>query len=116
MITAIVYMQGNQIVVLPDGTLVDIVAILSGARVVQPNAAASPGPAVRSKRGQDWGAPNKIAPLGTVLLTNPDIPNPTSLDETVRAGDYLPDVAVDQATGAIYMVFADGRSAPASTT
>jgi hypothetical protein len=26
------------------------------------------------------------------------------LDETVRAGDYLPDIAVDHATGAIYVV------------
>ena len=53
------------------------------------------------------GGPIKIASLGTALLTNPDIPNPTVFEETVRAGDYLPDVAVDQATGAMYMVFAN---------
>jgi hypothetical protein len=41
-------------------------------------------------------------------LTNPDIQNPTSLNQTVRAGDYIPDVAVDRATGAIYAVFANG--------
>jgi hypothetical protein len=56
--------------------------------------------------GKTWGSPARIAPLGTALLTNPDIPNPTSFDETVRAGDYLPDVAVNKTTGAIYMVFA----------
>ena len=36
--------------------------------------------------GKTWGAPVKIAPLGTALLTNPDIPQPTTADETVRAG------------------------------
>jgi hypothetical protein len=50
----------------------------------------------------------KIAPLGTALLTDPDNPNPTSLNETVRAGDYLPDIAVDHTTGALYVVWADG--------
>jgi Neuraminidase (sialidase) len=65
---------------------------------------------VSKNGGKTWGAPIKIAPLGTQLLTNPDIPEPTSFDETVRAGDYLPDVAVDHATGAVYMVFADGLS------
>ena len=65
---------------------------------------------VSKNGGKTWGAPIKIAPLGTQLLTNPDIPNPTTFDETVRAGDFIPDVAVDHATGAIYMVFADGIS------
>jgi Neuraminidase (sialidase) len=57
--------------------------------------------------GKTWGSPIKIAKINTALLTNPDIPNPTSLNETVRAGDYIPDVGVDRSTGALYMVFAD---------
>jgi hypothetical protein len=64
---------------------------------------------IRSKDGGlHWSAPVKIAPLGTALLTDPDNPNPASLDETVRAGDFLPDIAVDHTTGAIYVVWADG--------
>ena len=35
----------------------------------------------------------KVADLGTVLLTNPDVPNPTTFEETVRAGDFIPDIA-----------------------
>jgi hypothetical protein len=108
---AVVYVQGNQIVVLPDGTLVDVGAMLFKGSGIQPTPQAYFWTALVSKNGgKTWGAPIKIAPLGTQLLTNPDIPNPTSLNETIRAGDYLPDVAVDQATGAIYMVFADGIS------
>jgi hypothetical protein len=108
---AVVYVQGNQIVVLPDGTLVDIGAMLFKGSGIQPTPQAYFWTAFTSKNGgKTWGAPIKIAPLGTQLLTNPDIPNPTSFDQTIRAGDYLPDVAVDHATGALYMVFADGIS------
>jgi hypothetical protein len=111
MTNAVVYMQGNQIVVLPDGTLVDVSAMLFRGSGIQPTPTQYFWAAMVSKNGgKTWGAPIKIAPLGTQLLTNPDIPEPTSFDETVRAGDYLPDVAVDHATGAIYMVFADGIS------
>jgi hypothetical protein len=108
---AVVYVQGNQIVVLPDGTLVDVGAMLFKGSGIQPTPHAYFWTAFISKdEGKTWGGPIKIAPLGTQLLTNPDIPNPTSLNQTIRAGDYLPDVAVDHATGALYMVFADGIS------
>lgn len=108
MTNSIVYMQGNQIVVLPDGTLVNISAMLFRGSGVQPTPSQYFWAAMRSKDGgKTWGAPIKIAPLATALLTNPDIPNPTSFDETVRAGDYLPDVAVDKATGDIYVTFAN---------
>jgi hypothetical protein len=108
MVNSIVYIQGNQIAVLPDGTLVNIGAMLFRGSGIQPTQSQYFWTTLVSKNGgKTWGAPNKVAPLGTVLLTNPDIPNPTSLNETVRAGDYLPDVAVDQTTGDLYMVFAD---------
>lgn len=108
---AVVYVQGNQIVVLPDGTLMDVGAMLFKGSGIQPTPHAYFWTAFVSKNGgKTWGAPIKIAPLGTQLLTNPDIPNPSSLDQTIRAGDYIPDVAVDHTTGAIYMVFADGIS------
>jgi len=108
MTKSIVYMQGNQIVVLPDGTLVSISAMLFRGSGLQPTPSQYFWAAMRSKDGgKTWGAPIKIAPLATALLTNPDIPNPTSFDETVRAGDYLPDVALDKTTGDIYVTFAN---------
>jgi len=108
MVNGNIYIQGNQIVVLPDGTLVDVAAALFHGSGVQPTPTQAFWTALRSKDGgKTWGAPVRIAPLQTALLTNPDIPNPTSLDQTIRAGDYIPDVAVDHATGAIYAVFAN---------
>jgi hypothetical protein len=104
-----IYAQGNQIVVLPDGTLVDVFAALFKGSGQQPSDNQVFMAAIRSKDGgRHWSAPVKIAPLGTALLTDPDNPNPTSLDETVRADDYLPDIAVDRTTGALYVVWADG--------
>ena len=103
-----IYVQGNQIAVLPDGTLVDVAAALFRGSGVQPSPQQAFWTAFRSTNGgKTWGAPIKIARLGTALLTDPDNLSPTSLDETVRAGDYIPDVAVDHDTGASYMVFAD---------
>src|SRR5215207_2499047 len=58
--------------------------------------------------GRSWHKIEKIAPIRTALLTDPDNPNPTSLDQTIRADDYLPDIAVDHATGDIYVVWSDG--------
>jgi hypothetical protein len=104
-----IYAQGNQIVVLPDGTLVNVFAALFKGAGIQPNDNQVFMAVIRSKDGGlHWSAPVKIAPLRTALLTDPDNPNPTSLDETVRADDYLPDIAVDHTTGAIYIVWADG--------
>lgn len=104
-----IYAQGNQIVVLPDGTLVDVFAALFKGAGLQPNDKQTFIAVARSRDGgRHWSAPVKIAPLGTALLTDPDNPNPSSLDETIRAGDFIPDIAVDHQTGAIYVVWADG--------
>jgi hypothetical protein len=104
-----IYAQGNQIAVLPDGTLVDVFAALFKGSGIQPTPNQVFMAVIRSRDGgRTWSAPVKIANLGTALLTDPDIPNPTSLDQTVRADDYLPDIAVDHASGAIYVVWADG--------
>jgi hypothetical protein len=107
MIKSNIFAQGNQIAVLPDGTLVNVYGALFLGSGIQPSNQAFWGALRSTNGGKTWGGPIKIAELNTALLTNPDIPNPTSLDQTVRAGDYLPDVAVDQTTGALYMVFAD---------
>jgi hypothetical protein len=105
-----VYAQGNQIAVLPDGTLVNVFAILFKGAGIQPPQANQVFMAVTRSTdgGRSWHKIEKIAPIRTALLTDPDTPNPTSLDQTVRADDYLPDIAVDHATGDIYVVWSDG--------
>jgi hypothetical protein len=113
MINQNIYAQGNQVAVLPDGTLVNVFAALFKGAGLQPNPNQVFMAVVRSTDGgAHWSAPVKIANLGTVLLYDPDNPNPTSLDETIRADDYLPDIAVDKRTGALYVVWADGRGDP----
>src|SRR3954447_16280940 len=85
MTNANLYAQGNQIVVLPDGTLVDVQAILfKGSGIQRQNGVYM---AVMRSRdgGKTWSAPSKIAPIGTVAESADGQP--------LRVGDYLPDIA-----------------------
>jgi Neuraminidase (sialidase) len=95
------YAQGNQIVVLPNGTLIDIQAVLFKGSGIQPNSNGVYMAATRSTDGgRHWASPSKIAPLGTVAVTADGLP--------LRVGDYLPDIAVDPRNGALYATWADG--------
>ena len=109
-----VFAQGNQIAVLPDGTLVNVFAILFKGSGIQPPQANQVFMATTRSTdgGRHWSAMEKIAPIRTALLTDPDVPNPTSLDQTVRADDYLPDIAVNKQNGDLYVVWADGLGTP----
>jgi hypothetical protein len=101
MTNASVYAQGNQIVVLPDGTLVDVQAVLFKGSGIQPNANGTYMAVMRSNdAGLHWSTPTKIAPIGTVAETADGQP--------LRVGDYLPDIAVDPKSGALYVTWADG--------
>lgn len=95
------FLQGNQIAVGPDGTLYNVAAnLFTGAVATEQTVYMSVS---RSKdAGLHWSAPVKIAPLGTQQLFVPDDGFP------IRAEDYLPDIAVDQTSGAVYVVWADG--------
>ena len=97
---------GNQLVVLPDGTLVDFFDEILGVR-----RSAGPVPfnlALNRSfdKGQTWlphGPPirtNKLLPLGVVT---PDT------GEDVRDGRLLFDVAVHPVTGALFAVWQDAR-------
>ena len=56
--------------------------------------------------GLHWSAPTQIAPIQTAQLFVPDDNFP------IRAGDYLPDIAIDPTSGAIYVVWSDGLGTP----
>jgi len=98
---------GNQIVVLPNngsfnGELVDMFSlILSGS----PNTQVA---LVRSaNRGRTWdAAPVVVDDQHTVAVRDPDT------GEAVRAGDVIPEVAVDPNSGALYVVWQDSRFGP----
>jgi hypothetical protein len=95
------YLQGNQIAAAPDGTLYDVAANLFTGAGIGPNGVYMS--VMRSSdAGRHWSAPAKIAPIGTTQLFVPDDGFP------IRAGDYLPDIAIDPADGDIYVTWADG--------
>src|SRR3954453_8329292 len=101
MTNANLYAQGNQIAVLPNGTLVDVMAVLYKGSGIQPTSKGVYMAVMRSTDGgAHWSSPSKIAPLGTVAET--------ADGEPLRVGDYLPDLAVDPASGALYVTWADG--------
>src|SRR5262249_6428367 len=83
----------NQIVVMPNGTLVDMFAEFNfstgdvSIKVIR-----------STDHGQTWSGPTLVSPLEQVYETDADHLIP------VRAGD-IPDIAVDAKTGALYVVF-----------
>jgi hypothetical protein len=93
---------GNQIAVLPDGTLVDVFELFKGSGEQQ-----SPNPideaVMRSTDGGlTWSRVIEISNAETVAVVDPDT------GRGVRAGPDLPDIAVDRKTGALYVVWGTG--------
>jgi hypothetical protein len=98
-----IFTIGNQIVVEPDGTLVDVFAEFRGSGL-QPSPNQFLEAVMISKdAGRTWSQPIKISNIAFTNLVDPDNGLP------VRAGDYLPDIAVDPHSGALYVVWADAR-------
>ena len=56
----------------------------------------------RTTRGEPGRRPSKLAPIQTAQLFVPDDNFP------IRAGDYIPDIAIDPTNGDIYVVWSDG--------
>jgi hypothetical protein len=99
------YFQGNQIAVAPDGTLYDVAANLFRGAVANQQAVYM-GLMRSNDAGRHWSAPSQIAPIRTTQLFVPDDGFP------IRAGDYIPDIAIDPDNGDIYVVWADGMGTP----
>jgi len=94
---------GNQIAVQPSGTLVDIFNLLKGSGV-QPSARTQFQAVIRSTdKGVHWSSPIIISTSQPVDVRDPDT------GENVRAGEGLPEIAVDRSNGKLYAVWDDGR-------
>jgi hypothetical protein len=98
---------GNQIVVQPNGTLVNIFTEFNNE-----NAKKNRGGFVRVMRSTDagttWTGPFTVDRLGTIGNFDPETGDP------VRTGDIIPDIAVDGTTattmgGRLYAVWQDAR-------
>jgi hypothetical protein len=103
---------GNQIVVLPDGDLVNVFDLITIRRGAIATGAFYNVALIRSEdQGVTWGPqalngkikPVIVSPLRTIFVTDPDT------DEDVRTGDIIPEVAVDPASGNLYIVWQDAR-------
>lgn len=94
---------GNQIVVLPNGDLVNVFSLIN----VYENASGISGLKVTVIRSTDkgvkWSRPIIVDKLLAVNVTDPDTGQP------VRTGDIIPEVAVDPNSGNLFMVWQDGR-------
>lgn len=94
---------GNQITVLPDGTLVDAFNLLVGSGR-QPSGVQTFEAVIRSTdKGETWSKPIIIAQDQSLPVFDP------LTGELVRSGEGLPDIAVDPNNGGLYVVWADGR-------
>ncbi len=88
---------------LPDGTLVDVFNLARGSGV-QPSPNQFVQAVIRSTdHGSTWSDPIVIAQDRSVDVRDPDTGG------NVRAGEGLPDIAVDRTTGNLYAVWSDGR-------
>jgi Neuraminidase (sialidase) len=91
---------GNQIVVVPDGTLVDVTAMYRGSGR-QPSAnQAFEGVMLSHDAGVTWSQPIKIANQRGTDPTDPET------GDVVRAGVDIPDIAVAP-NGTLYVVWGD---------
>lgn len=92
----------NEIVVLPNGTLVNMFTLVLQAASAQ----VSPlfVAVMRSEdRGLTWSKPLIVNSLGTIGITDPKTGQP------VRTGDIVPQMAVDPESGALNIVWQDAR-------
>jgi hypothetical protein len=96
-----IFTIGNQIVVEPDGTLVDVFTEFRGSGLQPSPNQFFEAVMISKDAGRTWSQPIKISNVAFTNLVDPDNGKP------VRAGDYLPDVAVDPSSGALYVVWAD---------
>jgi hypothetical protein len=97
---------GNQIVVLPDGTLVDGFNYITGSNGQDIHRGDNAAVIFSTDQGTTWSSnPTIIANMGDVGVRDPEPVNclgdntPATPCLLVRTGDILPDFAVDYSTG-----------------
>ena len=93
---------GNQIVVLPNGDLVMVFNLIRNVRA--PRNRGFTAAVLRSTdNGDTWSGPIVIDRMFPAGVTDPDD------GHGVRTGDLIPEIAVDNNTGSLYVVWQDSR-------
>ncbi|MCA1827213.1 MAG: sialidase family protein [Myxococcales bacterium] len=92
----------NQIVVLPNGALLDLLVIITNNNST--NRVETVAVLRSADKGVSWSQPTAIATMQSVGVVDP---KQTSF--FIRTGDVVPDIAVDGASGAVYAAWEDAR-------
>jgi hypothetical protein len=98
-----VFTIGNQIAVLPDGTLVDAFFLIRGSGIQPSLNQYREAVIVSTDKGVTWSKPIIVDRHVVAPVSDPDT------GQAHRTGDIIPDVAVDVNTGDLYLVWQDGR-------
>jgi photosystem II stability/assembly factor-like uncharacterized protein len=93
----------NQIVVLPNGTLVNVFDLIYNFKNTNKVRGHNVAVMRSTDKGVTWSSPTIVSKLEQVQVTDPDT------GQLVRTGDIVPDVAVDRQSGALYLVWQDAR-------
>ncbi|QIS21471.1 sialidase family protein [Nocardia terpenica] len=87
---------GNQIVVLPNGTLVDAFELIS-------NGSSSLAIITSADHGATWSGPTTVSQEQESGVTDPNT------GAAIRTGGAIPEIAVDSRTGTLYLTWQDNR-------
>ena len=93
---------GNQIVVLRDGTLVNVFSLITQ------NSSRTPKTAIAVLRSKDQGATWSTTPVPVAPAEFVGVFDGKS-QKAVRSGDVVPAIAVDAASGVLYALWEDAR-------
>jgi hypothetical protein len=93
---------GNQIVVLPNGDLVMLFNLIRNVGAKR-NRGFTAAVMRSTDKGETWSAPIEIDRMITDGVTDP------ADGHAVRTGDLIPQIAVDDNSGAVYLVWQDDR-------
>lgn len=94
---------GNQIVVLPNGTLVNVFNLIYNFKTAKGVRGYNVAVIRSTDKGVTWSKPTIISKLLTVGVRDPET------GQAVRTGDIIPEIAVDRANGALYVAWQDSR-------